>query len=383
MSKHYRFLLIGLVLLAAPGCVELTGQRITWSYDAAKDEVQILLFYDGVHDSGTDQHGKGAEQIPQFAEHGDFMVIDWMLRFDRTQAEKEANSPGISSEYREFYRACLTIRAEPIGFYREPDGRLGAAQRITIPAATKFFARLNWFVGGLRLDGVKSVMPRTAGRMQAATKAGHIWIALDGNAIRIVLPVDPEEWSRAKAEFLHAIAKDISGILEGKQGDDERRGVLNLVRLLSSGPISYIDEGERVEFRIGLRDKPVTLRCDIRGKYDAGLEDVLKKSVPGDFDAEAAESLLGVKPASPAVAAALKALPESGVGALLAWAERGGDARKNAAAAALRTWGERWNGEHHLPEAPAAGTSREKSHAAWKAWYEQTKLYPLPNPHAK
>ena len=130
--------------------------------------------------------------------------------------------------------------------------------------------------------------------------------------------------------------------------------MLTVIRLLSSAPISYIDEGERVEFRIGLRDKPVTLRWDwgTRGKYDAGLEEVLKKSVRTDFDAAAAESLLGIKPASPGVAAALKALPEAGVGALLAWAERGDDARKDAVAAALRAWGERWNGEHRFACVP-------------------------------
>jgi hypothetical protein len=383
MLKHNRFLLVGLVLLAMPGCVELTGQRITWSYDAAKDELQIVLFYDGVHDSGKDGHGKGAEQLPRFVEHGDFMILDWPFHFDRADSEKLANRPEISTKYREFYRACLAIRTETIGYYREPDSRLGAAQRLTIPEAKKFFVRLNPLIGNLPLDGVKSVMPRTAERMRAATEAGHTWIALDGNAIRIVLPVDPEEWSGAKAEFLHSFAKDVSDALKGNRGDDDRRAALSFIRLLASAPISYLDEGDRVEFRIGLRDKPVTLRLDIRGKYDAGLEDVLKKSVRTDFDAAAAQSLLGEKPASSAVAAALKAMPEAGVGALLAYAERGDDGRKNAVVAALRAWGERWNGEHHLPAAPAIAQSREKSLAAWKAWYEQTKQFPLADPHAK
>ena len=167
MSKCCRFLIVGLVLLAAPGCVELTGQRITWSYDAAKDELQILLFYDGVHDSGTDQYGKGAEQIPQFVKHGDFMLLNWPLHFDRAKAEQEVNDPLFSSDGREFDRACLIVRTEPIGYYREPDGRLGAAQRVTIPAAKKFFARLNGIAGNLPLDGVKSTMPRTVERMRS------------------------------------------------------------------------------------------------------------------------------------------------------------------------------------------------------------------------
>jgi hypothetical protein len=383
MLKYCHLLLSSLVLFAVPGCVELAGQRISCSYDAAKDQLQVILFYDGVHDSGSDVEGKGAEQLPKFIEHGDFMVLDWMFHFDRTLLEVAANKPNISKEDLEFCRACLAIRAEPIGYYREPDGRLGAAQRLTIPAAKKVLAGLNRLIGKMQLDSVRSAMPRTAEKFRAASAAGHAWISLDGNSIRVALPVDPEEWSRVKADALEHLVKSVSGKLEGKDDDDQRRGALNVIRLLSSGPISYIDEGERVEFRIGLRDKPLTLKFDLRGKCDASLEQVLKKAVPKDFDEAAAKSLLGVKPASPDVDAALKALPETGVGALLAWAERGDDKQKDEVVVALNAWGKQWNGEHRLPAAPAPAASREKSLIAWKTWYMQARQFPMIDPRAK
>ena len=57
---------VGIVLLTVPACVQLTGQRITWSYDAVKDEIQILLFYDGIHErSGDNRERQGAREDPE------------------------------------------------------------------------------------------------------------------------------------------------------------------------------------------------------------------------------------------------------------------------------------------------------------------------------
>ena len=73
-------------------CVELTGQRILWSYDAVKDEIQILLYYDGIHDSGDDRNGKGLEQVPKFVQDGDFMLLDWPFHFNRVQLQAQAEN---------------------------------------------------------------------------------------------------------------------------------------------------------------------------------------------------------------------------------------------------------------------------------------------------
>ena len=62
------------MLAALSGCVELTGQRITWFYDQAKDELQILLYYDGIHDSGS---GTEPGTIANFVRDGNVMLLDW------------------------------------------------------------------------------------------------------------------------------------------------------------------------------------------------------------------------------------------------------------------------------------------------------------------
>lgn len=73
MNKRISISLLALLfiaLLMVGSCVELTGQRISWFYDEAKDELLILIHYDGIHDSGSDKNGIGVEQVPKFVESG-------------------------------------------------------------------------------------------------------------------------------------------------------------------------------------------------------------------------------------------------------------------------------------------------------------------------
>ena len=48
--------LLGLGLAVVPSCVELASQRIFWFYDVAKDEIQILICYDGIHEADSILH---------------------------------------------------------------------------------------------------------------------------------------------------------------------------------------------------------------------------------------------------------------------------------------------------------------------------------------
>ena len=86
--------MLAVLLLFLPGCVQLTGQRITWWYDRAKDELQVLIHYDGIHDSGNDQNGKGTEQIPPFVREGNVMLLDWPFQLEMAAVRKKAGKGG-------------------------------------------------------------------------------------------------------------------------------------------------------------------------------------------------------------------------------------------------------------------------------------------------
>jgi hypothetical protein len=375
------WLLLAFVVLTLPGCVQLTGQRITWSYDAVTDEIQVLLFYDGIHDSGDNQHGKGLEQVPTFVQDGDFMLLDWPFHFSRTQVRSEAENQAGRPLDRDWAKLGQSIRSEAIGYYREPGGRIGAVARVTIPAAKDFIRRANGLISRSILeltDDPRAPMPRTQTRIREAAKAGYDWIALDGQALRVMLPVEPAEWSRAKAEFLKDVAMQVAATFGGKGSEDDKRAILSAIRGLASAPVSYLDEGSRVQFVIGRHDTPTTVRVELRDKYEPSLEKAVEAAVRTDFDQAAAQSLLGGANASSAVAAALKAgLPEASVGALIRHAKVGDDAQKAAVARRFATWAEQWNRDHGIPAAPKPNASQAKYLAAWERWYVEMKQFPL------
>ena len=87
--------LMVVALAAAPGCVELTGQRVSWFHDAEKDELLILIHYDGIHEAST-ASGKGADQIPEFVNSGDIMFLDWPFHLEMADVRRAVSADAAS-----------------------------------------------------------------------------------------------------------------------------------------------------------------------------------------------------------------------------------------------------------------------------------------------
>jgi len=378
-------LLAGAVLaVVLPGCVELDGQRLSWYYDADRDELLILLCYDGVHDSGDGQYGDGIEQIPTFVKSGDVMLLDWPFHVDREDVRKKANDATLAAHQRALAQAIDACQTEPVGYYREPDGKLGAAQLITIPHATEFVRTLNALVNGeLSATAIPPEVDcaRTLQRMQEAARQGHQWITLEGQSIRVVLPVHPGEWDRIKG---HAIASFFVWFAEAHAGDAEAEqyhAVRSFVALLAGTPLSYIDKSDTVEIVLGRPKTPTTMRMTLRDEYEPSLEGVLRESVKTDLDATLAAALLAPEaaPSSGTGAVVRFGPPEVQVAALLETVKTGEPARRKAAAAKLVDWAKQWNEERATPPAPTELDPDNPDLSAWKAWYAAMKRYPLPD----
>ncbi len=285
--KHppFRWRTLAVLLLFLPGCVQLTGQRITWFYDQAKDELQILLHYDGIHDSGNDASGKGTEQIPQFVREGNVMLLDWPFQLDMAAVRKKAEASGTWSLEKDWAQLVLTLKTEALGYYREPDGRVGAVQRVTVPRASEFLAKANRLISRQVLESsplAGGTMTRTVERICAAARKGHAWIRLDGQSIRIDVPVHPDEWAGFKVERLHAAAKYVATALAPKATAEEKAAYLWSLQGLTSAPISYRERDDRVEFILGRAKTPSTWRFQIRSDYQPSLEKVVAESVKAD-----------------------------------------------------------------------------------------------------
>ncbi|MBN1588537.1 MAG: hypothetical protein JW888_03390 [Pirellulales bacterium] len=365
-----------------PGCVELDGQRLSWYYDEANDQLLILLHYDGVHDSGSDEHGKGAEQLPEFVQQGDVMLLDWPLRVDMKSVREEAKNNNVEPLKRSAAQLITSIQVKSIGYYREPNGKLGAVQLITIPQAKAFVRQANALISQAILDSVakaskdqlgKVTMPRTLERIVEAAKDDYPWITLDGHAVRAVCPVHPGEWDREKSKAFAEAAKDLARSFR-QRPDKTEQEISRALAWFAAAPLSYIDRGDKIEVIVGRATMPSTFRAEIRDKYEPSLETALIDSVKTDLDPLLAEALLDeeTKP-SEAVAAVLKAgPPEEQVRALLGAFDRGDEQQKKAAVERLNRWAMDWNRTRTVPEAPT-GLQPTDDLSAWKSWYTATK----------
>jgi len=369
-------------LLTNLGCVELDGQRLSWFYDAARDELKILLHYDGIHESRAG-NTKGIEQIPKFVESGSILVWDWPFHIDMADVREKAADQTADPKEKELAAAMLSMKVEPVGYYREPDGRVGAAQMITIPNAKKFVALINEVINTQMVfenDSPSGPMARTEKRIVQAAKVGHRWITLDGHAVRVVIPVHPTEWALVRGEFLEEVAEGVARSLEEDANTDDRDGYRMILGLLASAPISYVDLKDEVEFVVGWSKTPCTFRAKIRDEYEPSLEKVLIESVKIDLDAKLAEALLDGDAAepSPGVSAMLEfGPPEETVRALLAVAGGEDEGRKKTALGRLGKFARQWNRECGQPEAPGQCDDADDYLAAWRQWYEQMRVFPL------
>lgn len=374
--------LLEIALLIVSGCVELTDQRISWFYDAPKDELRILIHYDGIHDSGDDEHGKGVEQVREFVKNGDVMFRDWTGHFKMADFREQLQDPNTKPLEKDLARLITSIKTEPVGYYREPDGRMGAAQLVTIPEAKAFIRKLNALYSRQILEcEIKKddIMARTQERVRAAAKDGHQWLTLDGHALRFTLPVHPDEWLRAKGKFLDERVKELTEALKADVEGEKMTAIKAGVQMLTSVPVSYIESADRVTFVLGRPKVPSTLRTKLQDEYEPNLENVVVETVKVDLDKALAEILLNDRAKPSALLSAVRSFgpPEEQVRALLAAAQNGNDKQKKAAIKRLGSWAEQWNRDHGVPKAPQKMDKLENYLAAWKEWYGQMRQYPI------
>lgn len=370
--------LLEIVLLVISGCVELTSQRISWFYDAPKDELRILIHYDGIHDSGDDTHDEGVKQVREFVKNGDVMFRDWAWHLEMADLRRQLHDPNTKALEKDEARLFTSIKTEPAGYYREPDGRMGAAQLVTITEAKAFIRKLNGLISrqGLEDETKKDdVMTRTQERMHAAAKDNYQWFTIEGHALRVTLPVHPDEWLRAKGRFLEDLVKEI--VKAGEEAVDDEK--IAIIQALSSVPVSYIESADRVTFVLGLPKTPSTLRMKLEDEYEPSLEKVVVETVKVDLDKALAEMLLDKDAKPSALLSAVRSFgpPEEQVRALMVAAQNGDDKQKKAAIERLASWAKRWNRDHGVPKAPKMRDKLENYIAAWKKWYGQMRQYPI------
>jgi hypothetical protein len=210
-------------------------------------------------------------------------------------------------------------------------------------------------------------------RIWAAATTDHQWIAINGHSLRVSLPVHPGEWSQAKAAFLADLIDQVIRQMNDPE-EDGASATSTVMRMISSAPISYIDEGNRVTFVLGRPDQPSTLRLAIREAYEPSLEEIVTATLRQDLDEAIARVLLDGDLDLPEQLTPLLTWGpgENQVRALLAAASGASPEQRRAVAERLARWGERWNRDQGVPEAPLE-LDPDQFFARWASWYQQVK----------
>lgn len=385
--KNRRYALLLLALLALYGCVSLTGQRITWFHDALKDTFYILIQYDGIHE-GKGSNAMGKNQIPKFIADGDIMILDWFLHMERDEIDRsKASTDPVESAAA---RLVDRVDVEVLGRYREPDGRVGAAQIVTIKDFKAFLKEGNRLINAAltRLDREALVarakkigeLWRTLDNILGAAQAGHTWVVAKGHSLQVTVPFHRDEWAETKGMVVLDLMREVAGEISK---DAKSKAVAeNLIRSLAGVPFSLSESGGIVTLTVGDPKAPRTFHIQFRDEYNKKLEPVVTEHVKTDLDAELRELLFDRQAKASASLRRVKHWmpPEVEVAALLE-ATRArpdlADAAKADATVArdraikqLHAFGRRWNEDQGHPEAPnAKGVDQTEYLKAWAKWY--------------
>ncbi len=349
------------VLFAAASCVHLTGQRIAWFHDVANDELRFLVLYDGIHDNGDAPDGE--EQIAKFVANGDAMLLDWPFHFDREDLATASAGPSVTPAERIAFDLVAATKCEAVGWYREPNGRIGALQRITISHVSKVLAALNDAIsrGILKDDGdANKEWPATLDRIRDGAQHGQQWVTLDGQQIVVTIPVHPDEWERGKAHAVDDLVKSLTS-----EGDSRLGETIRFLRDVARLPLSVIDDGDRVTILLGHPGKPGLARAEIRDAYQPNLEDAVRHEVSDSLVDVLVLSTTGDGHRGSALADQLAwGPPELTALALIESAQSPNAVMKERALAELARFAKAWNAAGRSPAAPD-GVDREQ----WGKWY--------------
>lgn len=373
-------LLAVLVIGLLSACVILHGQRITVFHDTARDSLLLLINYDGIHDSGDDDNGRGVDQIPKFLRNGEVLLLDWPWHYDPARLAgwtTRAESLAAENQKARVALARFTqenVKARVLGHYRDFENRIGAAQLVTISSAQQFIERINRAIDEALLHELEdsAEWPRSFERLRVAAAAGTRWVQLEGHSLVIRFPVHPREWAYGKFEIL-------DNVIGASFRDKDPKSSHRLFQSLAAAPLSYQEEAGWVTIRLGEKSRPHTYRFSLREDYEPSLEEVITTYVPTNLDEVwTTGDGSNIDPALPKLLP-----PEERVRAWIRAAAEPGAAGVSARTL-LREFGSRWNGDEGMPAAPAKAilapeTSEEALTEyldAWRLWYKKMTYYP-------
>ncbi|TVQ78368.1 MAG: hypothetical protein EA380_06170 [Phycisphaeraceae bacterium] len=372
-----------LVCVLATGCLELTGQRFSIWYDKESDELSVLIWYDGPHSPQDVDEAVAERMVSGFlgdGTKGAIMLFNSyaMIGDDFFDQEEAEEVPYLYMESVNKFVAKIhsSVDRKILGMYRDPQGRVGVAQLVTVRGASELLPMINAMINDRILlvhadmeDAEEEAalaregFARTNARIVEAAQRGHDWVTITKDGLVLEVPVDRAERSRLRA----MIAVWILESARYFEGEDWK----HQVRSLASLPISISDH--RNSYRLTLStDAPLRIRTVLRGEYDDNLAHSIERRVRRNLDLEVGAALMGDAAADIEASLIVEyGHPEDHMRALLAVARDEEHPLHERAWASLGAWSERWNRDVGHPESPLHGevVGRDALLDAWNEWH--------------
>lgn len=241
--------LVALLAFPSVGCVDFEKETVCVAFPRGRDEVHLLLVYEGIHVAGNEPRDLDAakEQITKFVNSDEeFCLADnWITHFVLTPGNDGGDD--LWTKLKPLARKHIVVHNE--AFFRNKAGRLCGYQTVTIKKASQFVAELNRltseFVGESLAEDTKNPEksrewpdPASMELLRRAARDSYPWVRIEPGRFRFTLPCSPALLAHVKREIRQSKAKDEEPFL--------------LALLLGETPWSFEQRKDRVVVSLGL-----------------------------------------------------------------------------------------------------------------------------------
>lgn len=244
------------LLLSLTSCIEFESQELTYRHDQEEDALLVTLRYEGIFGStesdGFDrsdpanlppEENLSQKQVQQLDSvltgNRAFFFSNWIFEYDRAALEKMLakgktqpipDGKAFGEPERKLLEALIKdVKIENVGFYKDGNDRLCAAQTLKVSNVSKVLSLTNEVIGrqlranlpemreGLK-KGVKSAMSqKTIDLIAKKTKGRFEFITFQGNQISLQFPMTKEDAERVAKDVLKGLPKDVRVSQKGKR----------------------------------------------------------------------------------------------------------------------------------------------------------------------
>ena len=198
--------LILLPLLLGAACLDFAEQTVTYQYHVKSDTFLIVQDYRGIH-GADDAHILTEKELKQLGSvlrgQRTFFFSNWIFEYDaetvRKAIEKETDDPHEKRLQVWLRRLQDRVKVENGPFYKDTEGRLCGIQRVTIRDFRRLLEEGNRLARAFILDGRmdEDFDGPTLRLAHARAKAGHDFLTVQGNQLRLEIPVSAKEFQES------------------------------------------------------------------------------------------------------------------------------------------------------------------------------------------